>query len=264
MEGITLTISKMSFQERSLLFARLSSIAYGSIEVAKGQAKDLGFTTVEFYDKDGAQAYRFANKEDMVIACRGTQPTQFNDIAADLRAMPVVAETVSRVHKGFKKEVDDLWPMILEDLIEKTPSQKLWFCGHSLGAAMATIMASRCHYHEDIPNPEELYTYGSPRVGWKGYVVHLGVVHHRWVNNNDIVTTVPPSFLGYRHHGEQHYLNAYGNVRKPTGWQLFKDKCRGLWMGIKRGQIDSFSDHSIANYINYLEFYANGKENSQH
>lgn len=254
----------MNFQERSLLFAKLSSIAYGSIEIAKSQAKDLGFTTTEFYDRDGAQAYRFANKQDMVIACRGTQPTQFNDIAADLKAMPVVAETVSRVHRGFKAEVDELWPMVLEDLTAKTPTQKLWFCGHSLGAAMATIMASRCHYHENIPNPEELYTYGSPRVGWKGYVVHLGVVHHRWVNNNDIVTTVPPSILGYRHHGEQHYLNAYGNVRKPTGWQLFKDKWRGRWMGIKRGQIDSFSDHSMANYINYLEFYAKGKENSQH
>ena len=259
-----MSISEMNFKERSLLFAKLSSIAYSNLKDAKSQVKKLGFTTVEFYDRDGAQAYRFMNKDDLVIACRGTQPTQFNDIAADLRAMPVVAETVSRVHKGFKKEVDDLWPMILEDLVAKTPSQKLWFCGHSLGAAMATIMASRCHYHEEIPNPEELYTYGSPRVGWKGYVIHLGVVHHRWKNNNDIVTTVPPTFLGYRHHGELHYLNAYGNVRKPTGWQLFKDKWRGTWMGLKQGKIDSFSDHSIENYINYLEMYASGKENSQH
>ena len=38
------------------------------------------------------------NKEDLVIACRGTQPTEFNDIKADLNAVPVVAETVSRVH----------------------------------------------------------------------------------------------------------------------------------------------------------------------
>jgi triacylglycerol lipase len=250
-------ISDLTFEQRSLLFAKLSAVAYSDdLKEVKKQAKLLGnFTTVVFYNNAGAQAYRFQNKNDIVIACRGTQPTQLNDIAADLRAMPVVAETVSRVHKGFKKEVDDLWPMILEDLVAKTPSQKLWFCGHSLGAAMATIMASRCHYHEEIPNPEELYTYGSPRVGWKGYVIHLGVVHHRWKNNNDIVTTVPPTFMGYRHHGELHYLNAYGNVRTPTGWQLFKDKWRGIWMGLKQGKIDSFSDHSIENYINYLEKY---------
>lgn len=246
-------ISNLNFQERSLLFAKLAGIAYGNIDIVKGQVKELGFDEVEFYDKDGAQAYRFANETDMVIACRGTEPTCFNDIKADLKAIPVLAETVSRVHEGFKKEVDDLWPMVLEDLMAKQPTQKLWFCGHSLGAAMATIMASRCHYQENIPNPEELYTFGSPRVGWKGYVVHLGVTHHRWVNNNDVVCTVPPRFMGYTHHGEEHYMNAYGQVRKMTGWQRVKDKFRGMWMGIKKGSIDNFSDHSMDNYINNLK-----------
>ena len=260
-----MSISEMNFKERSLLFAKLSSIAYSNLKDAKSQAKKLGFTTVEFYDRDGAQAYRFANKEDMVIACRGTQPSEFSDIAADLKAVPVLAETISRVHKGFKEEVDDLWPMICEDIDRKVNLKKnLWFCGHSLGAAMATIMASRCMFYASVPDPEELYTYGSPRVGWRGYVVHLGVVHHRWKNNNDIVTTVPPTFMGYRHHGELHYLNAYGNVRTPTGWQLFKDKWRGIWMGLKQGKIDSFSDHLLNDYIKHLEVYAAGKENSQH
>ena len=128
---------------------------------------------------------------------------------------------------------------------------------------MATIMASRAFYEDSIQDPEELYTYGSPRAGWPGFVNTMATKHHRWVNNNDIVTTVPPWFIGYKHDGEEHYLNCWGNVRKPTRWQRFKDKCRGLWMGIKRGQIDSFSDHSMVNYINYLEMYANGKENSQ-
>lgn len=257
-------ISQIDFPNRSLLFAKLASIAYNdNIKEVKKQVKELGFTTVEFYNKDGAQAYRFANKEDMVIACRGTEPTKFNDIAADLKTMPVRSETVSWVHSGFKAEVDELWPMVLEDLHAKEKGQKLWFCGHSLGAAMATLMASRAYYEASIPNPEELYTYGSPRVGFKKYVNTLGVTHHRWKNNNDIVTTVPPAFLGFRHDGELHYLNAYGNVRKATGWQLFKDKIRGIWMGLKRGQIDSFSDHSMVNYCAYLEMYASGKENSQ-
>jgi len=259
-----LSITKSSFPERSLLFAKLAEISYNdNIKEVKKQVKELGFTEVEFYNKEGAQAYRFANKDDMVIACRGTQPTQWNDISADLKAVPVVAETVSRVHSGFKAEVDELWPMVMADLMSKQPKQKLWFCGHSLCAAMATIMASRCMYNTKVPDPEELYTYGSPRVGWKGYVVHLGVKHHRWVNNNDIVTRVPPRFMGYTHHGEEHYLNAYGNVRKMTGMQRFKDRMRGMWMGIKRGKIDNFSDHDIGLYIANLEMYASGKENSQ-
>ena len=96
-----MSITKLNFKDRSLLFAKLAKISYYNLEKAKSQARKLGFTTVEFYDKAGAQAYRFQNKEDLVIACRGTQPTEFNDIKADLQALPVMAETVSRVHRGF-------------------------------------------------------------------------------------------------------------------------------------------------------------------
>ena len=255
-EGI-MTISNMSFKQRSLLFAKLSSIAYNNIKEAKSQAKKLGFTTTEFYEKDGAQAYRFMNKDDLVIACRGTQPSEFNDLKADLKALPVMAETVGRVHIGFKTEVDDLWPMIEEDINRKTNVTKtLWFCGHSLGAAMATIMASRAKHNVELNDPVELFTYGSPRVGWREYCNSLNVIHHRWKNNNDIVTTVPLAVMGFKHHGECHYINAYGNVRNPTGWQMFKDRMRGMWMGIKKGKIDNFGDHSMVEYIKYLEAYA--------
>ena len=249
-----MSISTMNFKERSLLFAKLSSIAYNNTKEAKSQVKKLGFTTTEFYEKDGAQAFRFMNKDDLVIACRGTQPTEFNDISADLKALPVMAETISRVHQGFKDEVDELWPAIIEDINRKANLGKtLWFCGHSLGAAMATIMSSRCLHNEELNNPVELYTFGSPRVGWRGYVKSLGVTHHRWKNNNDIVTTVPLWIMGFVHHGTEHYLNAYGNYRSPTGWQLCKDKWRGIWMGLKQGKIDSFGDHSMTEYIKHIE-----------
>ena len=43
-----MTISEMNFKERSLLFAKLASIAYTNLKEAKSQAKQLGFTTTEF------------------------------------------------------------------------------------------------------------------------------------------------------------------------------------------------------------------------
>jgi triacylglycerol lipase len=248
-------IKDLNFKQRSLLFAKLASISYLEEKEAKKQAAALGFTEVEFYNRDGAQSYRFQNKTDLVIACRGTQPTEWNDIKADLQALPVISETVGRVHRGFKKEVDDIWPLVKEDLVAKQPTQDLWFCGHSLGAAMATIMASRCMHDQSVPDPVELYTYGSPRVGWKKYCNSLGVKHHRWVNNNDIVTRVPLIIMGYRHHGEEHYMNAYGQVRNPTGWQRTKDRWRGIIMGIKKGSIDSFSDHNMSEYIKNIETF---------
>ena len=237
-------IEEMSFQKRATLFATLSSVAYMDKKAATREAKKLGFTTVEFYDRDGAQAYRFMSKEDLVIACRGTQPTEWNDIKADLRALPVMAETVGRVHKGFKKEVDDLWPMIKEDLERKVNKNKnVWFTGHSLGAAMTTIMASRC---QDIHhNVCEVYTFGSPRVGWGKYVKSLKVTHHRFVNNNDIVTRVPLWIMGYRHHGRRHYFNRKGQL----SFSDIRDRILGMWEGWKRGRIDSIADHDIGQYI---------------
>jgi len=246
-------ITELNFKQRSLLFAKLASIAYLDEKEATNEVKKLGFTTVEFYDRKGAQAYRFMNKEDIVIACRGTQPTQWNDIKADLKAMPVMAETVSRVHNGFKSEVDELWPMVKEDLLRVGKTRKAWFCGHSLGAAMTTIMAARCNADTTMPDIEEIYTYGSPRVGWNKYVQSLNVTHHRWRNNNDIVTTVPFNIMGYRHHGTEHYMNAYGYERKLNTWQRIKDRWRGIIMGIKKGGIDSFSDHNTSEYIGNLE-----------
>jgi triacylglycerol lipase len=118
-------------------------------------------------------------------------------------------------------------------------------------------MASRCHLYEGIAPVEELYTYGSPRVGWRGYCNSLGVTHHRWVNNNDIVTRVPLKIMGYVHDGEEHYINAYGKLRQPTGWQRVKDRFRGIWFGLKQGKIDSFSDHSIGGYVKCIK---EGKE----
>ena len=240
-------ISQLTFNERALLFANLATIAYEDPKKAKISMRRLqaGFTTLEFYDNGGAQAYRFMNKYDIVIACRGTEPTQWNDIKADLRAIPVMAETVSRVHKGFKAEVDDLWPMVKEDLESVGKSRKAWFCGHSLGAAMTTIMASRCNYDVDMPDIEEVYTFGSPRVGFKKYCGSLNVAHHRFVNNNDIVTRVPLWTMGYRHHGTMHYFNRHGDLAKMT----WGDRLRGMWDGLKKGSIDVVADHPMSAYM---------------
>jgi len=241
------SIANIGLLERSLLFAELSNIAYLNESAATELAKQLGFQSSEFIDRDGSQAYIFENEFDCVVACRGTEPNEWNDIKADIDAVSVAAETIGRVHRGFKTEVDDLWPILEERLVanEKTS----WFCGHSLGGAMAAICAGRCYLSHIKSMPKGLYTYGSPRVGNVRYVNHVQLEYFRWVNNNDIVTHVPPSWLNYRHTGQEMYINAYGRVREMTGWQRTKDRLRGLFMGIKQGKIDSFADHSIDLYI---------------
>jgi triacylglycerol lipase len=243
-------IESLSFLRRSLLFAELSNLSYLSRAEAGRLAYRIGFPEIRFYDRDGAQAYIFANDDDAVVTCRGTEPHDWNDVRADLDLSTVVAETRGWVHRGFKREVDDLWPRLEQALVNN--SRTLWFTGHSLGGAMAAICAGRCRLSYIRSNPRALFTFGSPRIGSRRYVNYVQLEAHRWVNNNDIVTRVPPAWLGFRHKGTEVYLNAYGKIRRLTGWQRVKDRWRGFVRGLREGRFDHFADHSIGQYIQHI------------
>jgi triacylglycerol lipase len=209
----------------------------------------LGFTSARLIDIDGAQVYVLSNKNEMVIAFRGTEPTQMSDLAADLNAIPDRGKVGGFVHDGFQTEVDKVWKKLTLAIKKKPANRPLFITGHSLGAAMATIAASRISKEVDC-----LYTYGSPRVGSKKFVEKINVNHFRHVNNNDAVTGVPFAFLGYRHHTVARYINHYGNIRPITRWQRIKDKLRGRWAAIKNFQFfDGFRDHSMVNYVRCTE-----------
>ena len=243
-------IESLSFLRRSLLFAELSNLSYLSRAQAGRLAYHIGFPEIRYYDRDGAQAYIFANKHDAVVTCRGTEPNDWNDVRADLNLATAGGETVGWVHRGFKREVDDLWPRLEQALVSNM--RTLWFAGHSLGGAMAAICAGRCRLSYIRSNPRALYTFGSPRIGNRRYVNYVQMEAFRWVNNNDIVTQVPPGWLGFRHKGQQIYLNAYGNIRRLSHWQRAKDRWRGFIRGLRERRFDHFSDHSIGQYIGHI------------
>jgi triacylglycerol lipase len=247
---LTGPIAELTRLKQSLLFAELSQIAYMPPGPALVCVQKIGFLESLYFDRDGAQAYRFRSKHDCVVVCRGTEPNEWNDVKADANAVAVLAETIGRVHSGFKQEVDDLWPILERALADN--EQPLWFAGHSLGGAMATICAVRCQVSKISSNPAGLFTYGSPRVGDRAYVNYCRLVHFRWVNNNDIVTRVPPTWLGYHHGGREMYIDSQGRVRMVKGWRRVLDRLRGFILGLGRLNIDHFSDHSIEHYITHI------------
>ena len=102
------------------------------------------------------------NKQEQVLAFRGTEPTQMSDVQADLKAWKSKSKTDGKVHDGFYDEINKVWKEILPLIKNNKP---LYICGHSLGGAMATIAASRLE-----EQTEALYTFGSPRVGYKKFV----------------------------------------------------------------------------------------------
>lgn len=243
-------ISELTFLRKALLFAELSMLSYNDEREATEAAGVIGFHDVTYYDHDGSQAFRFRNDYDCVISCRGTEPTCWNDIKADVDAKAVLAETAGKVHRGFKREVDDVWPMLETALTDN--EMPVYFCGHSLGGAMATICAGRCLLSHIKSNPQELYTYGSPRVGCKSYINFVKLDYYRFVNNNDIVTRVPPAWMGYHHSGKEVYFNRNGDIKEYGYLMKRRDRWKGFFKGIRRWKIDHFADHSIHQYCQHL------------
>jgi triacylglycerol lipase len=243
-------LASLSFLRRSLAFAEMALISYNDEAEARRAARAIGFPDAQLLDNDGSQAYCFANEHDVVLACRGTEPTEWNDIQADANAVMSVVGTFGKVHSGFNREVNDLWPLLESFLTLNT--KPVWFCGHSLGGAMATICAYRCKTSSISSNPAELHTFGSPRVGCKRYIRHAKITHYRWVHNNDIVTRVPPPWMGYRHCGHEIYLDRHGQIRPLTGIWRSRDRWRGFLAALLQWKFDLLDDHSIKLYAQHI------------
>lgn len=241
----------------SLQCAQLSGIVYKDsnfIENYLQNSNDFpGASNFKFYDVDGTQAMSFLEGDVVYLVFRGTEPTQLSDIWADLKAWKVDSKyKKGRVHAGFRTALDKVWNEVSEYALTHGASGRSFvITGHSLGAALATLCSSRVA--ELFDNKIDLYTFGSPRVGSRGWTKSFNVDAYRFVNNNDVVTRVP-SAITYRHMGKLVYFNHYGNVRNMTQWQRTKDRFRGFFKAlIKLQGIDWFNDHSMKNYIELVE-----------
>ena len=108
-------------------------------------------------------------------------------------------------------------------------NKSIIICGHSLGAALATLAAA--YLLTDFPGRVRLHTFGSPCVGNKEFVDSLtGVIHERHVDCRDIVTRVPPEWLCYAHHGEPSYIFSDGRIEtKPESSAINNDRCKAFF-----------------------------------
>lgn len=241
-----------TLSERACLAARLASWSYMSSEESSVLIKNHFNKKPSIKSKliaiNNAECLIVTLQKQLWIAFRGTQPTQLNDIKADLDLFKEKSESAGEVHGGFKQEVDELWEEVIKELNHNETlknSRDVYFCGHSLGGAMATIAAAR--YTET----KELFTFGSPRVGGKTFVNTCVVPHYRFVNNNDLVPKVPPSILGFKHDGFEMYFNSNSKLALGyTFWQDMWDLVKGFvsaWSKFKF--FDGLTDHGMEGYI---------------
>lgn len=148
----------------------------------------------ETVDTD-TQAFATHSDEIILIAVRGTSeigPDGLRDI--DAFQVPF-EEGVGAVHRGFYEAAKKANDFATKYLDKFYAGQTILICGHSLGGAIALILSEMLRRKPERYNIL-LYTYGAPRAGNATFVQAAeSLVHHRMVNHNDPVPSVPAPWM---------------------------------------------------------------------
>jgi pimeloyl-ACP methyl ester carboxylesterase len=188
------------------------------------------------------------------IVFRGTQADKKADLIADAKFLPEPWPEGGRVHRGFANAFQAIQKDV-DDWITCHAGWRIIITGHSLGAAMATLLASR---HPSA----ELVTFGSPRVGNAAFArLFAARAPRRYVDFCDLVTRVPPALVGFRHAGPRLYLDRTGKRRAvPASMvSVFLDRMAARLDFIRRYALRpgntparALSDHAPINYVSVL------------
>ena len=251
----------LEFSERKgRWLAEAARLAYerNEAEVVKTISRQWIFDpTVKIFDAvKTTQAFLAWGPQVAILSFRGTEPKEIEDWLTDAEFKPAAWAGPGLAHKGFATALDSQYAVIFAE-IEKLQGtgRQLYITGHSLGAALATLMAARL-----AANPatrdliQGVYTYGSPRVGDQtfadAYERALGNRTFRVVNNEDIVTRLPPRVLGLKHVGGLVYFDANGNLQRDAGfWQRFLNTVANAVEDFQKSVRTSVSDHSVELYL---------------
>ena len=132
-----------------------------------------------------------------------------SDESVDWRRNLEFVFTADDVHAGFANYATLLMAQMLSAGTSFDSCKRLILCGHSLGGAVATIIAS--HLQPSFPHLG-LITFGSPRPGGRKFRDRLQVSHLRYVHGDDIVPHLPSSLLGFRHTVPEQMLPIAGDT----------------------------------------------------
>ncbi len=215
------------------------------------KAEDPGFMSVKGADTNSSQAALIAHQDYLCMVFRGT-----NELADWLDNINAFRTRVlfGEIHRGFWNSVEDVWDVIHDAYVRLREESKrpLFFTGHSLGGAMATVAAAR-FLHQDLPFTS-VYTYGEPRAlgreASRIYNAEAGRRHYRFQNNEDIVTRVPSRLMGYSHVGTCLYIDSDQQIHDDPGfWYRFLDVFDGSLEALRgQGHVGAVTDHAMDLY----------------
>lgn len=205
--------------------AETAFLSYCHPQFVRLAMHSVGFPRWRFFDGSVAECFVAANETTAIVFVRGTEVFSVNaffDVIADLNIRMVEESVGGKVHRGFAEALDEVWSGtegVEQHLrgLQSSGVEHLWFTGHSLGAAIATLAAAR------FGDARGVYTFGSPRVGNREFVETLAAPVYRVVNNRDPVAQLPPTVrlpgglvFDYDHCGTEYRFDSEGVLRRST------------------------------------------------
>jgi len=182
------------------------------------------FTVVQYSYDQTTDTVGFVGYDDnnrrIVVAFRGSM-TSLANIGEDLKSALISAtflqgiDSNALVHQGFyevyRAHLQDITGAVSK-LQAQYPDYGLWLTGHSLGGAVATIMASDFVFNQKI-SALNLITFGSPRVGNPAFAKAFDAVisHQRFVHWKDSFPHLPAEVYGYEQTSTEIFENEDGS-----------------------------------------------------
>ena len=239
---------------KAIDFAELAYQDPADIESAL-KGKSESFKWIESKETD-TQVFICEDDEAVWISFRGTEfdgPDELKDLKTDFN-FKLVSGHYGKEHKGFSIGCKSVYNEIMYHLtIRKVNNKPVYVDGHSLGGGLGeNFCAKALFYNQPV---SKLITIGGPRamgnISAKIFGYFWGHNIHSVVNNNDIVTRIPPRIFNYSHVDNRnlYYLTEDGElIVDPGQWELFLDRVKGRFYDFGEFGTDGLKDHSIAEY----------------
>ncbi|MGW4569107.1 lipase family protein [Streptomyces sp. NPDC004561] len=253
--------------QRAYWLARVAELAYKDRAAIESQAAQWGFDQVRHHETrftppfplEDTQACTMASDRMIVTAFRGTEPARIRDWLSDSDTPPWPGPGGNGyVHHGFAEALESVYPAVSAALAElRTDGQSVYFTGHSLGGALAMLAGARLYLEDPHLAADGVYTFGRPRTCDRllaeAFHKGFGGRMYRFVNNNDIVTQLPPE-PAFTHVRALRYIDSQGRLHESMPMlSALADRARGMTAGAFAPASDGIRDHFMANYLTALE-----------
>ena len=204
--------------------------------------------------RTGADAYSYVDGNKVLFAFRGTKGIQDLLTNGDLRQGVHYVEKGQPLyaHQGFINQYNSIERSIMKVVESNEAASEIVFTGHSLGAALATLAASKISVETDAVI--KLHTFGSPRVGCEGFADWTSYIldeHFRITHRQDPITRVPFSWRFKHVTGKAYEYDDDLNIK------ILEDDAHWIWRLVNiYNTFDvakPIDDHDMNNYIKCVE-----------